>query len=144
MIYADTSFLFSLVLHDAKTAAVIAYLRVNPVSLALTPFQQCELRNAVRLSAFRAKCTPSEAQAALARIDADLASGNLHEVTLSWPDVFAKAEALSAAHALSLGVRSLDLLHVAAALTIEAEVFLTCDARQLDLARAAGLTAILV
>ena len=38
-------------------------------------------------------------------------------------------------------VRSLDLLHVAAAVSLGAKKFLTCDARQLALARAAGLHA---
>ncbi|MDO8539946.1 MAG: hypothetical protein Q7S40_05845 [Opitutaceae bacterium] len=42
---------------------------------------------------------------------------------------------------MQLGVRALDLLHVAAAITIRATRFLTCDGRQLALAKAAGLRA---
>ena len=53
MVYADTSFLFSLVLHDANTAGAVAYLMKNPVALALTLWQRCELSNAIRLLVWR-------------------------------------------------------------------------------------------
>ena len=58
-----------------------------------------------------------------------------------WPDVLQVADELGEKHTAALGVRSLDLLHVAAAVTLGAKKFLTCDARQLALARAAGLRA---
>lgn len=48
---------------------------------------------------------------------------------------------LSALHTEELGVRSVDILHVAAALVLGLEVFLTFDTRQRALARLAGLKA---
>jgi predicted nucleic acid-binding protein len=141
MIYADTSFLFSLVLHDANTAAAVAYLSRHPTALALTSWQRCELHNAIRLSVFRGNCSASDANRALDRIKGDLAAGNLVETPLIWPEVLALAEIFGAAHTTTLGVRSLDLLHVAAAGTIHATKFLTCDGRQLSLARASGISA---
>jgi predicted nucleic acid-binding protein len=141
MTYADTSFLFSLVLHDANTAAAVAYLSKHRTALVLTPWQRGELHNAIRLSVFRGHCSAAEAKQALARIETDLAEGNLIETPLIWPEVMALAETLSARHTETLGVRSLDLLHVAAASSLHARKFLTCDGRQLALARAAGLPA---
>jgi len=38
------------------------------------------------------------------------------------------------------GARSLDIMHIAAALSIKAEKFLTVDGRQTEVARLAGLT----
>ena len=141
MVYADTSFLFSLVLHDANTAAAVAYLKGHAVSLALTPWQRCELQNAVRLAVWRGNCDALAAKRALEKITADLAVGNLTETPLVWPDVLMIADELSAKHTAALGVRSLDLLHVAAAVSLSAKTFLTCDGRQLALARVAGLHA---
>jgi hypothetical protein len=73
----------------------------------------------------------------------DLASGDLAETTLAWTEVLAKADELCEDHTSSLGVRSLDLLHVAA-VTLGARTFMTCDERQLMAARAAGLRSVRV
>ncbi len=51
-------------------------------------------------------------------------------VTVSWPEVFATAKALSAAHWVGTPCRSLDTLHVALALKPGATEFRTLDLRQ--------------
>lgn len=139
MVYADTSFLFSLVLHDANSVGAVAYLRRHSTSLALTPWQRCELNNAVRLSVWRGNCSDAIARAALEKVDADLRTGNLTETPLIWPEVLKVADELGEKYTSALGVRTLDLLHVSAALSLKAKVFLTYDSRQLALARASGL-----
>ncbi len=139
--YADTSFLFSLVLHDTNTAEAVAYLKGHPTSLALTPWQRCELSNAVRLSVWRRACLAPVAMAALEKIDSDLTAGNLAETPLVWPDVLKIANELGEKHTSALGVRTLDLLHVSAAVSLKAKAFLTFGGRQLSLARASGLRA---
>jgi predicted nucleic acid-binding protein len=58
---------------------------------------------------------------------------------LVWPDLYETAENLSETDTAKLGVRTLDLLHVAAALNLSATAFLSFDARQFALAMAAGL-----
>ncbi len=55
------------------------------------------------------------------------------------PEVMTEAERLSASHSGKLGTRSLEVLHVAAALLIGSPVFLTFDTRQAKLAKASGL-----
>ncbi len=141
LVYADTSFLFSLFLRDANTAGAIRFLKTNPTPLAFTEWQKCELRNAIRLSVFRGNHDNPSATTALQKMDVDVASGDLTATPLVWPVVLDRAEMLSARHSMQLGVRALDLLHVAAALSIGAARFLTCDGRQLALAQAAGLRA---
>jgi hypothetical protein len=139
LIYADTSFLFSLILHDANTVAAVAYLKSHSTALAFTPWQRCELRNAIRLALWRGNCDAATTNRALDKMAADLAAGNLIETPLVWPDVLQVADELGEKHTAALGVCSLDLLHVAAAVTLGAKKFITCDVRQLALARAAGL-----
>ena len=51
----------------------------------------------------------------------------------------AAAERIGDAHTMTLGVRGMDLLNVAAAVTTKSRVFLTFDARQRAVAQAAGL-----
>jgi hypothetical protein len=58
---------------------------------------------------------------------------------LNWFDVYREAEALSRALTTSLGTRSLDLLHVACALLLDADGFITFDGRQAALGAKAGL-----
>jgi predicted nucleic acid-binding protein len=81
----------------------------------------------------------SEAMADLAAVASDLAAGVLASVPVL-PAMFERAQALAGKHTARLGVRSLDILHVAVALEIQAESFLTFDRRQARLARAEGLT----
>ena len=144
MTYADASFLVSLYLRDANSAAAAAFVKRQRQPLALTALQRHELRNALRLAVFRTKTSPvpvteADARTALAQIDADLASGNLVECPLQWSEAMAAAERIGDAHTMTLGVRGMDLLNVAAAVAIKSRVFLTFDARQRAIAQAAGL-----
>jgi len=116
-------------------------LRRHSTSLVLTPWQRCELNNAVRLSVWRGNCSAAIAMAALKKIDADLSTGNFAETPLIWPEVLKIADELGEKHTSALGVRTLDLLHVSAAISLKAKAFLTYDGRQHALARASGLRA---
>jgi hypothetical protein len=58
---------------------------------------------------------------------------------LSLAGVWVRASDLSARHTTRIGCRSLDILHVAAALELGAVRFLSFDGRQRQLARRAGL-----
>jgi len=51
---------------------------------------------------------------------------------------------LSTVHTERLGARAIDLLHVAGALTLDSELFLTTDGRQAQLAKAEGLKVVSV
>lgn len=137
--YADSSFLFSLVFRDANSPTAGAYLRTHRQALPFTPWQRCELRNAIRLAVFRKHTDAATAQAALDQIAADLAVGDLIETPLAWPEVLDVADRLSARHTAALGTRTLDLLHVGAALSLGLKEFLTFDSRQRACAEAAGL-----
>jgi hypothetical protein len=98
-----------------------------------------ELRNAIHLAVFRKKITAATGQAAWANVEADLQSGALNLLLLNWPDVFGEAEKLAQLHTAAAGSRSLDTLHVAAALAVGTVDFATFDLRQAALAKLAGL-----
>ena len=76
---------------------------------------------------------------ALRDLQADIIAGRLEKPACDLAAVFHKAGELSAKHAASTLARSLDILHVAAALTLGARVFVSFDDRQRKLARRARL-----
>ena len=137
--YADTSFLFSLYGHDANSAQALPIGDALEEPFAFTPLHRHEVRNAFRLAVFRKAMTVERCQAVLAEIEADIKTGALVETPVAWAEVYAEAEALSAAHTERLGTRAFDVLHVAAAAALGAKAFYTFDARQKALARKAGM-----
>jgi hypothetical protein len=136
--YADTSFLVSLYVPDAHSEAASAAMKQARGEVMITPFGEVELLNAIQLRVFRGELTPAQARSAARAFEDDLSSGvfGLHPITVA---TFESAKRLAARHTHSLGVRTLDLLHVSAALVLEAEALYTFDLNQRKLARAAGL-----
>jgi hypothetical protein len=76
---------------------------------------------------------------ALGHVEADVSAGLWELPVYDLVDVYAQAESISRRHTAILGTRSLDILHVAAAIILKVPAFITDDDRQARLARAAGL-----
>ena len=139
--YADTGFLCSLYAPDAHSAGAIVRMRRQALPLPFTWLHQLELRNAFRLRVFRREIPGTQRDASLNVVLADLAAGVLAVAAHGHAALMIEAERLSALHSERLGTRSLDILHVAAALVLGHAQFLTFDRRQRALALAAGLRA---
>ena len=91
------------------------------------------------MAIFRKQITPATAHEAWTNVEADLQAGVLVVSAVLWPDVFHEAERLAQLHTPAFGNRSLDTLHVAAALVIRTVDFVTFDIREAALARLTGL-----
>jgi predicted nucleic acid-binding protein len=137
--YADTGLLCSVYAPDAHTSAAIARLERATEALPVVWLHQLELRNALRLRVFRKEITGVQKEASLNLFLADLAGGVLIGASPDLGDITREAERLSATYSEKLGVRSLDILHVAMALVLGVREFWTFDLRQAALAKAAGL-----
>ena len=139
MLCADTSFLFALYCRDVHTAKAVAQMEQSGSPLLLSPFNEFELANALRLAEFRRLLPAGEAAHRIEAVEEDQAAGRwrLTEVPLS--EILAEAGRLSAAHTPGGGHRAYDILHVAHARLARARQFLTFDAKQRALAKAAGL-----
>ena len=139
--YADTSFLYSLYVQQAHSARAAAYMAAaHDGALPLTTLSRFELLNAIRLSVFRQQLNPRVAAIDVLTIKADIDSGVLEVISCDWAAVHAEAERLSAGHTAEGGHRSLDILHVATALSMGAREFLSFDGNQTRLASEEGLT----
>ena len=140
--YFDTSFLVSAYVRDANSVKVAAVLKTGRGPLLFTPLVEIEMRNAVRLCAFRGELTAAQCRAVLRDIDTDQAAGVLWSPPFPWEEVWREAELLGSAFTERLGTRSLDLLHVAAARVLGARAFYSFDRRQVRIAAGAGLKAL--
>jgi predicted nucleic acid-binding protein len=137
--YADTSFLVRVYTPHADSGKALAWLQRAREPLPFTPLHRHELRNGIRLRVFRGELNPEQRKLAFQGIESDLADNILTHTTIPWTNTFRESEALATLHTETLGVRSIALLHVGLALALETTEFLTYDARQAALAKAAGL-----
>lgn len=136
---ADTSFLFSLYGNDAHTARAIAWMKSQRTALVITSLNEYELSNTLRFAEFRNALSLGDAAMCWAEFEADRASGRLQLQVCNLADVVHEAKRLSAIHTLTGGHRGFDILHVASALIVKAECFLTFDENQKKLAETEGL-----
>ncbi len=136
--FADTGFIASLYLEESTSKAADAALGSKRQSLAVTPLTLLELRNAFNRSVQRQRITIAQRDALWQDVEADIASGFLVPMPVDSGALHKKARQLSDRHTPTLGTRSLDLLHVAAALLLEAKVFFSFDERQRKAAASEG------
>lgn len=137
-VYADTSFLVSLYYLDAHSAEAERRIQRAAPSLFLTPFTELELSNALQLRIFRGEASPAEIRASASVLENDIRSGVFTPVPMP-AEIYQVARRMSARKTSTLGVRTLDILHVACATLLKADRFWTFDARQTQLARSEGL-----
>jgi predicted nucleic acid-binding protein len=94
----------------------------------------------LRLKAFRKEITTAEMQASLEAFDEDILSGRWKTPEYREATVWKFARDLSDRHTETFGCRTLDLLHVAVALSLGVKTFVTFDERQRAAAKLEGLT----
>jgi predicted nucleic acid-binding protein len=136
---ADTSFLFSLYGNDVHSPKALAWTKAQHVPVTITSFGEYELANALRFAEFRKGILLGEAALFWADFEADLSVGRIRLEMCNLAEVVDGAKRLSAQYTLKGGHRGFDILHVASALVVEAECFLTFDDNQRKLAQAEGL-----
>jgi predicted nucleic acid-binding protein len=137
--FADTGFIASLYLAESTSPAADAALGQKREPLPLTPLAMLELRNAFNRAVQRQRITAAQRDALWQDMEADIASGFLVPVPVAAGPLHDTARKLSDRHTSVLGTRSLDLLHIAAALILEAKVFFSFDDRQRKAAASEGL-----
>jgi predicted nucleic acid-binding protein len=137
--YIDTGILVKGFVFEADSPAAIAILDAAGDPLVFSHVHALEIPNAIRLKRFRGEITAAEETAAVRAFRADVDAGRLVRPDYDLAAVFIRAEGLSAKHSGGVGCRSLDLLHVAAALEAGCTVLASFDDRQRKLAALAGL-----
>jgi len=143
--FPETSFLYALYRMQEQTPEAIDLRESIADPLPVSPLVLFEFRQSVRLQVRLHRSNPQlgfgskEGQAMLRDLQSDLSTGVLEVLPADWPGVFSLAEMLSAKHTERGGHRFADILHVATALQLGADTFLTFDANQRSLAEVEGL-----
>ena len=137
--YADTGFLVSLYLTESTSKAADKALSANHQPLPLTLLGRLEMRNAFNLAVKWRRITAAERDALWQDVEADIASGFLVPTTVPAADLHTKAWELSGRYSPAVGTRSLDLLHVAAAVLLKTDTFFSFDKRQRQAAAGEGM-----
>jgi len=140
VLYVDTSVLVKLYIKEEYSLEVSHWIRRNNEAIPLTRFHELEFTNAIYLKQFRTEMTNEQALLVLSKFDEHQRRGVYYRPQINWTDAINFALDLSQNHTKTTGSRSLDILHVASALAIKANRFLTLDKRQSALAGLAGLT----
>jgi len=136
-IYADSSFLVSSYIQDAHSAEAVRRMALLP-SVWITQLNRAEVAHAIHQYIFRGKLSPTEGQRDWSNFQQDSRQGIW--VPINLPErTWETSIDLARRYGPTLGVRTLDSLHVACALELNAERFWTFDERQARLAEAVGL-----
>jgi len=138
--YFDTAIILKLYVQESTSPDALRLANECPAPYLLTPWQEIEARTALRLKAFRKEITASEMRASLEAFDEDILSGRWKTPEYEEATVWRFARDLSDRHAETIGCRTLDLLHVAVALSLGVKTFVTFDERQRAVAKLEGLT----
>ncbi len=136
-IYTDSSLIAPLYVLDVHTNE--ARRRMGPRPLVwVTPFNRTEVAHAIHRQLFLARISTTEARNAWSDFQQDCAQGIWVPAALpalTWE----RSIDLARRYGPTLGIRTLDSLHVACALELRAQRFWTFDERQARLAEAVGL-----
>ena len=148
-VYADTSFLVKLLTQEPGTASAIAdYRRLGRPPVFFLPLHRLEVANAIRQRAFHQRRTMVSSERSSIKRERDTAFALLEkyisrkafiEISQDVEVAIERARHLSEEYTERLGCRGFDILHVAFALELECEAFLTSDQTQGELADAEGL-----
>ncbi|MBK1835223.1 type II toxin-antitoxin system VapC family toxin [Roseibacillus ishigakijimensis] len=144
-VYPDTSFLCSLYRKQVHTPVALSYVRSQTEPILVSSFLVLEFRQSVRLQGWIHERNPSqgfslfETDGMLRDFQSDLRTGIWKMVSPDWAEVHQLGEAISRKHTAVSGNRLVDILHLATALHLGCETFLSFDKRQQALATAEGL-----
>lgn len=138
--YFDTAIILKLYVQEATSPDAVRLVNECQTPYLLTPWQEIEARTALRLKAFRKEITTTEMEASLKAFDEDILSARWKTPEYTEATVWKSARELSDRHAAKVGCRTLDLLHVAVALSLGVKTFVTFDERQRTVAKLEGLT----
>lgn len=140
-LYADTSWWLAYKCRrDTHHQTAIKLFDLQPDAQVLwTPWQRVEVFNTFRQAERAGMVAHGESKSLIRILDQEIRQGYWEHVEFDWTEAVRTACELSAEHSLTNWVRSMDLFHVAVAIEVAADEFLSFDTDQNALAAAAGL-----
>ncbi|HWB07541.1 MAG TPA: type II toxin-antitoxin system VapC family toxin [Verrucomicrobiales bacterium] len=138
--YADSSFIISLIVKDCHTATAWSVWRDIRVEIMLSYLTELEVAATLHRLKVTGELSPEKFAAAALKFDRMLLDGELARRKVPPHQLYPQAHTLVNQFSGERAFKSLDILHVASAMTLHADTFLTFDDQQGDLAKIAGLS----
>ena len=138
----DSGVLVKLYAREGPRDDVARFVADRTEAIIVNGLHELEVGKALRLKRFREEIDDEQLSASMSMVTGDLASGRLIRSGVDWQSVYAEAERLSAATTTEVGVRTIDLVHIAAALVRGASGLVSLDRRQRAAADLAGLAVV--
>ncbi len=138
MIYLDTSAFLKLYVREADSGRVQDLVTSQKEPLPVWEFQQVEMINALHLKVFWKEISADDANRLLDLFDQRLRRGQYYCPYINRAELLLTFRSL-AKWTPETGCRTMDILHVACAMQLAPEAFVSFDERQLNLARKASL-----
>lgn len=139
MTCADSGFLVSLYLKEVTSPVAIQTMARVQDPISINWLTLLEFENALLRAVFTHRITIEEAEAAKAQFEVNLKSGAYRDERIDCQTMSIEASRLAGQFTPTIGTRTLDLLHVAAACLLSCNCFLTFDDRQRRAAVALGM-----
>lgn len=140
MIYLDTSALIKLYILEKGSEKVQSRIAAQDYPLPVWEFQEAELTNALHLKVFWKEITLDQAQQQISLFQKRKKNGFYFYPEMDRYLLMEKFHELSQRSAHN-GCRTMDIFHIACALQISCQQFMTFDQRQRSLALEVGLHA---
>ena len=137
--YLDTGFALKRYVKEPNSPAAKTVLLAYSPPLHLTDILEMEIVNALHGKVFRYEMTECERDQCLDAFHADIVAGFWQRVTIGAASLRNRVIAIASLRTATLGCRTLDILHIAAALELGCTDFLSFDHRQRSAALAEGL-----
>ncbi len=138
MIDLDTSAFIKLYILEAESESLQSLIATQDHPLPVWDILEAEFCNAMRLKVFWGELKEAQAAEQIEHYERRKSAGQYFTPDVSRPAVMTSFHALSR-ETSRLGCRTMDILHVAFALQITPQTFVTYDERQRGLAEHAGL-----
>ncbi|MBK8094701.1 MAG: type II toxin-antitoxin system VapC family toxin [Verrucomicrobiaceae bacterium] len=140
--YADTSWWLACKSNrDQHHAAAISLFDIDPAADVLwTPWHRVEVFNSFRQAERHGLIQSGESRQMIRLLEHEIKLGYWTHREFHWTNAIREACQISERHSSNMTVRGMDLFHIAVACELNADVFLSFDEDQLQLAKAAGLS----
>jgi predicted nucleic acid-binding protein len=141
VLYLDSGALIKLYVVELGSDFVAEAVQAAQI-LSINSLQETEVRNALFAARGRNELTEPACQQALDHFSHDIAAGVFRRASPDWPAIWNLAQTLARDHTSTILCRTLDILHVALALSLRADALASGDKRQIALCRAIGMDVI--
>ena len=139
---ADSSLIVALYLAEVDSARADTACADVPPPIQLTDWHREEIAHAFQRAVKNGRITAAQAELLWQDFTDDVTAGRFEIASIDHAAVLSRTLALTQKHTATTGTRSLDLIHIATALEIEAADFLSFDHRQRLAANDEGLNVI--